>query len=262
MRKFLFFVDIPHGVYYVSYMKTPLFNQLIDYESNTYTYLLADPELKEAILIDTVKEQVARELKLIDELGLKLTYVLDTHVHADHITGAADLREKTGCKTAVGKGANVQCADIILNDGDEISFGSFKIKAIATPGHTDTCMSFYVEGQDGATGMVFTGDCLLIRGCGRTDFQQGSNEKMYHSITNKLFSLPDNTIVFPGHDYQGRTRSSIAEEKAHNPRIKLGTSLSEFSEIMNNLKLAPPKKIQIALPANLVCGSTTNMISA
>ena len=236
--------------------------QLIDYESNTYTYLLADPKSKEAILIDPVKEQVPRELKLLGELGLKLTYVLDTHVHADHITGAADLRETTGCKTAVGQGANVQCVDISLTDGDEIPLGNLTVKAIATPGHTDTCMSFYVAGQDGTTKIVFTGDCLLIRGCGRTDFQQGSNEKMYDSIMNKLYRLPDSTIIFPGHDYQGRTHSTIAEEKAHNPRIKKGTTLAEFTEIMNNLKLAPPKKIQIALPANLVCGSTTNQISA
>lgn len=236
-----------------------LFYQLLDFESNTYTYLLADETSKEAVLIDPVKEQVERDLKLIGELGLKLKYVLDTHVHADHITAAGDLREKTGCKTAVGQGAGVECADQIIQEGDVFTFGKYQLRAISTPGHTDTCMSYYLSASGDNPPMVFTGDCLLIRGCGRTDFQQGSPEKMYHSIKEKLYSLPEETLVYPGHDYQGRTHSTIYEEKKFNPRINEKTTLEEFKETMANLKLAPPKKIQIALPANLVCGSLSHV---
>ncbi|MCS6983538.1 MAG: MBL fold metallo-hydrolase [Leptospiraceae bacterium] len=244
-------------------MKTKfLFYQLLDYESNTYTYLLADGEKGEAVLIDPVKEQVDRDLKLIEELGLKLKYALDTHVHADHITAAGTLRERTQCKTAVGEGANVECADHTIRENDSFCFGDFTLKAISTPGHTDTCMSFYLPAGAHNPSMVFTGDCLLIRGCGRTDFQQGSAEKMYYSIKEKLYRLSDETLVYPGHDYQGRTHSTIYEEKRFNPRIHEKTTLGEFQEIMASLKLAPPKKIQIALPANLVCGSTAHVALA
>lgn len=226
-----------------------IFHQLFEHESSTYTYLLADKESKEAVLIDPVIETVERDLNLIKELGLKLKYVLDTHVHADHVTAAGEIRKRTGAQTAVGKGARVECVDLSLTDGQELQFGSFKIKALETPGHTNSCMSFLVDN------MVFTGDAMLVRGTGRTDFQGGSAEKLFDSITGKLFSLPEETIVYPGHDYRGHSSSSILQEKQHNPRIGGGKTKSEFTQIMKELKLAHPKKIHEALPANMACGA-------
>lgn len=228
---------------------TLFFRQLFDYDTWTYTYLIADPKTKEAALIDTVKEQVQRDLRLLNDLGLHLKFILETHVHADHITGADEIRHATGAKGVVGRHTNVSCADIRLDDGDQIQLGSFQIKALATPGHTNGCMSYLVEDR------IFTGDALLIRGTGRTDFQQGSPETLYESITQKLFSLPDETLVYPAHDYKGLTVSSIGEEKKFNPRVGGEKSKEEFIEIMTNLKLAMPKKIQFAVPANLACGS-------
>ncbi len=225
-----------------------LFRQLFDYDTWTYTYLLADTEAKEAVLIDTVKEKVDRDLALLKELGLKLKYVLDTHVHADHITGAAKLRAATGAKTGISKNSQVTCADLLLDDGQELKFGKFTLRAIATPGHTNTCMSFYAEG------MVFTGDTLFIRDVGRTDFQQGSNERMHDSITNKLFALPDDTKVYPGHDYNGQQMSTIAEEKAFNTKVGGSNTFDSFAAKMKAMKLGPPKKLDIAVPANLRCG--------
>ncbi|MCP5468641.1 MAG: MBL fold metallo-hydrolase [Deltaproteobacteria bacterium] len=225
------------------------FRQLFDYDTWTYSYLIADPETREAALIDPVKEQVSRDLNLIKELNLQLKYIIETHVHADHITGAEDIRQATGAKSIVGFGAHVACADKQVKDGEEIDLGSFKIKALSTPGHTDGCMSYVVSGR------VFTGDALLIRGTGRTDFQQGSPGALYHSIIEKLFPLPDDTLVYPAHDYHGLTVSTIGEEKKYNPRVGGQKSEAEFVEIMANLKLAMPKKIQIAVPANMACGA-------
>ena len=224
------------------------FRQLFEAESSTYTYLLADEKTREAVIIDPVKETLARDLKLIEELALRLVYVLDTHVHADHITSAGELRRVTKATTAVAASAGVSCVDRPLKDGDEISFGSHKLKVISTPGHTDSCLSFWIDDR------VFTGDALLIRGTGRTDFQQGSSSRLYHSLTQKLFTLPDETLVYPAHDYQGRTVSTIGEEKRFNPRVGGGKSEQEFSQIMAELKLANPKKIHEAVPANLGCG--------
>ncbi len=225
-----------------------MLRQLFDYESWTYTYLLADPETKEAALIDTVKEQAERDLLLLKELGLKLKYILETHIHADHVTAAAILRARTGAKIALNSSAGVQIADLQLKDGDELFLGRHQIRCITTPGHTDTCMSYFSEGR------VFTGDTLFIRDAGRTDFQQGSPERMYDSVTRKLFALPDETLVFPGHDYKGQTSSTIAEEKAHNSKFGGGRSLAQFKELMAAMKLGQPKKIHIAVPANLECG--------
>lgn len=226
-----------------------LFRQLFDYETWTYTYLLADRESGEAVLIDTVKEQVPRDLGLLRELGLKLKYVLDTHLHADHVTGAAKLREATGAKTGVAKVAGVAVADLALEDAQQLSFGPFSLRVIATPGHTSTCLSFYTEG------MVFTGDTLFIRDVGRTDFQEGSNERMFDSVTRKLFSLPPETLVYPGHDYKGRQVSTVAEEKAFNSKLGGAGGFAAFKEKMDAMKLAPPKRLHIALPANLKGGA-------
>lgn len=225
-----------------------LFQQLFEPESSTYTYIIADKKSKEAAIIDPVLETVDRDLKLIEEMGLRLMYVLDTHIHADHVTGAGEIRKRTQAKSGVSHEAKVACVDIPLEDGQELLLGDKKIKVIATPGHTDTCLSYAFEG------MVFTGDSLLIRGCGRTDFQQGSSDKLYESVQNKLFRLPDETTIYPAHDYKGLTSSTIGLEKQFNPRLGLGRTKDEFKKIMSDLKLANPKKIQEAVPANLKCG--------
>lgn len=225
--------------------------QLFDQETWTHTYLLWDSNSKEGIIIDPVKEKVERDLKLIKELEVNLKFILETHVHADHITGAGDLREQTGAQVYYGAAAGVQCADGSLGDGDELAFGDFKVKALSTPGHTDGCTSYLVEN------LVFTGDTLFIRGTGRTDFQQGSSEDLYRSVNDKLFSLPDDTVVYPGHDYKGMWFSTIKEEKKFNPRLGAGKTIEEFVKIMDNLNLAHPKKIAEAVPANLKCGLTT-----
>lgn len=227
-------------------MKTLVFRQLFDYETWTYTYLLADSSTREAVYIDTVKEQHERDLQLLGELGLNLKYVLDTHVHADHVTGAGKLRAATGAKTAICKDSGVTCADILLEDGQELTFGAFRLKALATPGHTNTCMCFYVDG------MVFTGDTLFVRDVGRTDFQEGSTEKMFRSITEKIFSLPPETLIYPGHDYRGHHVSTVAEEKTLNPKVKDG--FEAFKARMEAMKLGPPKRLHVAVPANLRCG--------
>lgn len=228
--------------------KDIIFHQLFEAGSSTYTYIIADSKTKEAALIDPVLETVDRDIKLIEELGLKLIYALDTHIHADHITGAGELRKRLGVKSAVSAEAQVSCVDIPLSDGQQLLLGDKIIQVIATPGHTNTCLTFSFEG------MIFTGDALLIRGCGRTDFQQGSSEKLYKSVHEKLFKLPDETIVYPGHDYRGLTSSTIATEKKFNARLKETISLDEFKKIMSELRLANPKKIHEAVPANLACG--------
>lgn len=225
-----------------------IFHQLFEKETSTYTYLLADPKTKEAVLIDPVIETVERDLKLIQELGLKLNYVLDTHIHADHVTAAGEIRKRLGIKTGVSQGAQVDCADVTLKEGTEIKFGSYTIKVLETPGHTNSCISLYCNDR------VFTGDALLIRGNGRTDFQQGSSDRLYDSVHNKLFKLPPETKVYPAHDYNGQTSSTIEMEMKFNPRVGQAKTKAEFIEIMKNLKLDQPKKINEAVPANMACG--------
>ncbi len=226
-----------------------LFRQLFDPQTSTYTYLIADPATKFAILVDPVLEQVERDRKLLKELGLTLKYCVETHIHADHITGTAKLREATDCQGIVPENAQIACADRLIKDKEVLELGSVKIEAIATPGHTDSHMAYLVNGTH-----LLTGDGLLIRGCGRTDFQSGNAETMFDSITQRLFTLPDETLVYPGHDYRGNTVSTIGEEKQWNPRL-VGRNRSEFVQLMANLNLPDPKKIMEAVPANQRCGN-------
>jgi glyoxylase-like metal-dependent hydrolase (beta-lactamase superfamily II) len=223
-----------------------LLRQLFDPESSTYTYLLADEASRTALLIDPVREQLERDLALIDELGLKLEFVVETHVHADHVTSAGLIADRRGAKT-VASPLGAECATVRLSHGEVLRLGSLEIRALATPGHTKDSMSYCVAGH------VFTGDALFIRGTGRTDFQSGDAGALYDSITQVLFALPDDTLVWPGHDYKGRTVSSIGEEKVENPRLA-GKSREQFIELMNELNLPPPRKIQEAVSANLSCG--------
>src|ERR1051326_4268015 len=227
-----------------------IFRQLFDPTSSTYTYLLASRKSKEAVLIDPVFEQVRRDSALIDELGLKLTHTLETHVHADHITGAWLLKQRFGSKIALGADAGADCADVLLKQGEKVRFGEHYVEARATPGHTAGCMSYVLDDES----MAFTGDALLIRGSGRTDFQQGDAHGLYRSVHLQLFTLPDDCLLYPGQDYRGLTVTSVGEEKRFNPRLGGALSENDFAGYMKNLKLAHPKKLDIAVPANLKCG--------
>lgn len=223
-----------------------LLRQLFDKETSTYTYLLADPATGKAALIDPVLDQLERDLKLLDDLELELVYALDTHVHADHVTASGHLRAETGAKVVASE-LGASCADVKVKHGDRLEVGDIVIEVLATPGHTDDSVSYRV-GDD-----VFTGDTMLIRGNGRTDFQNGDPEVLFRSLTEVLFALPDDTVVWPGHDYRGHTSSTIAEEKRLNPRVA-GKSRDDFVTIMNGLGLPTPKYIDVAVPANRTCG--------
>ncbi|MCB9763199.1 MAG: MBL fold metallo-hydrolase [Alphaproteobacteria bacterium] len=227
-----------------------LFRQLFDRETCTYTYLLADPETREAVLIDPVREHFERDRQLLAELGLSLAYTLETHVHADHVTSSGLFRHHLGSRSVVSRRGGAPCADIQVDDGDAIRFGKHALEVRSTPGHTDGCVTYVTDDRS----MAFTGDTLLVRGCGRTDFQQGDAHTLYASVHDKIFSLPDATRLYPGHDYQGRTVTTVAEERAHNPRLGGGRSEAEFVGIMADLKLAQPARIDVAVPANLECG--------
>lgn len=224
-----------------------ILRQLYDHDSSTYTYLLGDPASAQAALIDPVAEQLERDLALVRELGLTLALVLETHVHADHVTAAGALRARTGARTAASR-RGAPCVDVPLDDGGQLTVGALAIEVLATPGHTDDSLCFRVGDN------LFSGDTLLIRGCGRADFQNGDAHALYRSITGRLFALPDETVVWPGHDYNGRTASSIGEEKRHNPRLA-GKSEAEFVAIMDNLRLPPPRKLDLAVTANRACGT-------
>ena len=229
-----------------------LFRQLFDLETSTYTYLLADPEAGEAVLIDPVRDQIERDEGLLTELGLRLKYSLETHIHADHITGGGILRQRLGSKTVTSAAAGIECSDLPVHQGDRIKFGRYELEVRQTPGHTDGCLTYVLHSE----GMAFTGDVLLVRGTGRTDFQQGDAHKMFSSIHSQIFTLPDSYLLYPGHDYKGRTVTSVAEERRFNPRIGAGKSEEDFVDIMAHLALAKPKKIDEAVPANLHCGLT------
>jgi len=229
-----------------------LFRQLFDRDTWTYTYLLADEETGEAVMIDPVAENVDTYITLLEELGLTLKYSFETHIHADHISGSGLLRQKLGAKTVLSKNAGVDCADEYADTGNTYAFGRYAIESRLTPGHTSGCVSFVAH--DGDRTMAFTGDTLFIRGCGRTDFQQGDARTLYDSVHAQIFSLPDDAIIYPGHDYKGNTRSTVAEEKAHNPRLRTTIDQDGFVAIMDALDLAHPRFIHVALPANNTCG--------
>ena len=230
-----------------------IFRQLFEKESSTYTYLLGCAETRECLLIDPVLETVERDLRVVDELGLKLKLCVNTHCHADHITGSGEIKKmRKEVKSVISKRAGAM-ADVLIDEGDVVQVRtSVKLKCLATPGHTDGCVSFVL----GDNTDVFTGDALLIRGCGRTDFQGGSSETLFDGVTGKLFGgLPDTCKVWPAHDYKGRMVSTIGEEKLLNPRLGAGKTKEEFVQIMKDLNLPYPKKIDASLPRNLKCGA-------
>jgi len=233
------FFNILIGVY--------MFKQLLDRESSTFTYLIVDDQTKEAALIDPVDCQMEVYVALLEELSVTLKYALETHVHADHVTASGKLRQRFGIQTAVSQQCGATSADLQLNDGDVLKLGQQSVKVIATPGHTPGSVSYVWQDK------VFTGDALLINGCGRTDFQGGDAGTLYDSITQRLFILPDETLVYPAHDYQGRWVSCIAQEKAINPRLS-GKTREAFIALMQQLNLPKPKMIDIAVPANRKCG--------
>jgi len=224
------------------------FRQLFDPESSTYTYILADAERREAVIVDPVRAHCERDLAVLTEMGAKLVWILETHVHADHVTGARALKLRTGASTAVSAHCGATGFDRLIDEGELIVFGDEVVRALATPGHTPGSTCYLWRDR------LLTGDTLLIGGCGRTDFQRGSAEALFDSITGKLFALPEDTLVYPGHDYRGRRVSTIGEEKASNPRLA-GKTREEFVQIMNTLDLPEPKQIRVAVPANLQGGT-------
>jgi len=227
-----------------------LFRQLFDPQSSTYTYMLADNESRDAILIDPVFEQIRRDAALIAELGLTLRDTLETHVHADHVTAAWMLKQRLGSRIAVGANTGAEGADRYLAHGDRITFGRRHLTVRETPGHTAGCLTYVLDDER----MAFTGDCLLVRGCGRTDFQGGDARAMYRAIHQQLFTLPEDCLLYPGHDYRGITVTTVGEERRFNPRLGGNLSENDFIGYMDNLGLAHPKKIDVAVPANLRCG--------
>lgn len=229
-----------------------IFRQLFEPESSTYTYLFGSENTGEALLLDPVMETVDRDLRTIDELGLKLAYTLDTHIHADHISSACRLRSLTGCKVAYPAQDNLPCADVGVTEGSPLSLGDLTFHPLFTPGHTDTHHCYLLD--RGGQPRIFTGDALLIDGCGRTDFQNGDSAALYRSVRQKIFTLPLDTLVYPAHDYQHRHVSTVAQERERNPRLHDGVSFEEFERIMDNLELPYPEKIDVAVPANRQCG--------
>lgn len=228
-----------------------LVRQLFEPVSSTYTYLLADPVGGVAALVDPVLETLDRDLALLQSLGLVLTHTIETHVHADHLTSARKLRHLTGSRVVMPAADALPCADLGATEGETLRIGTLSLHPLFTPGHTDAHHAYLLE--LGAHAAVFTGDALLIDGCGRTDFQGGDAATLYRSITQKLFTLPDDTLVYPGHDYHSRHVSTIAQERARNPRLA-GKTEDEFVAIMNGLQLPYPRKMQYAVPGNRMCG--------
>ena len=233
-----------------------VFRQLFDPASSTYTYLLGDSG--QAVLIDPVFEHVRRDAALLSELGLNLVATLDTHVHADHVTGAWLLKQRCGSQIVLSQATAASQADRLLRHADTVNFGQRHLKVRATPGHTSGCLTYVLDDQR----MAFTGDCLLIRGCGRTDFQQGSAAQLYQSVQGQILSLPDDCLLYPAHDYRGLTVTSVAEERRFNPRLGGDVNAADFVGYMNNLGLPHPKLMAIAVPANLRCGRPDHLLDA
>ena len=225
--------------------------QLFDYDTCSFTYLLWDKKDKSTIIIDPVLEQTNRDLELIQKLGLNLIYILETHVHADHITGASILREKTGAKICYGSRTGVEGADLLLEDGSKIKFGDSFIDVLHTPGHTVGCTSYYINKY------IFTGDTLFIEGTGRTDFQGGCSSSAFDSIRNKIFTFPKDTIVYPAHNYKGFNSSTIGHERKFNPNVADHVQKEDFMEREKNMNRPYPKRFDIAVPANLKCGKNS-----
>jgi len=225
-----------------------IFRQLYEPISSTYTYLIGCEETGQAVLVDPVINSLQRDLDEVQKLGLTLAYTLDTHIHADHITSALQLKQKVGSKIAAPAMDRLPCTDVGVEEGKPFQVGSLRFKPLHTPGHTDGHFAYIFQDR------VFTGDALLIDGCGRTDFQNGDTDVLYRTVNEKLFTLPDDYLVYPAHDYQHRRVSTIAQEKSRNPRLGQGKSLEEFREIMQNLNLAYPKFIDYAVPGNRQCG--------
>lgn len=233
-----------------------IFEQLFEPVTSTYTYLIACPRAREAILIDPVVEEADRYLDRLAALGLTLRYTAETHIHADHVTAGAALRDRLGSRTVVHADSGADCADLIVRGGDAIQIGDVRIGVREVPGHTDADIAFVIyEGDRPAR--VLTGDALLIGGCGRTDFQSGDAGRLYDNIHAQIFTLPDDTAVFPGHDYKGNTSSTVGQERAHNARLGNNRSRDSFVALMADLKLAYPRFIDRALPANRACGRET-----
>lgn len=230
-----------------------LFRQLFDRQSSTYTYLVASGREREALIIDPVKGQTLIYLSLIEQLELKLVRAIDTHTHADHVTALGDLRDATGCVTLMGEYTKAECVSQHVSEGETIDIDGVRLKVLYTPGHTDDSFSFVLDGRGERRDAVFTGDVLLIRGSGRTDFQNGDPYASYDSIMNKLFTLDEETRVYPAHDYKGFTVSTIWEERRFNPRLA-GKNAEQYAEIMRNLNLPDPRMMDVAVPANLACG--------
>jgi sulfur dioxygenase len=227
-----------------------IFRQLFDPQSSTYTYLLADAATREAVIIDAVFEQARRDIALVEELGLRLKWTLDTHVHADHVTGAWLLKEKLGSRIALSEHSRAEGADRLLKSNDTVEFGRRYVEVRATPGHTSGCVTYVLDDRS----MAFTGDALLIRGCGRTDFQEGDARTLFRSVRSQIFSLPDECLLYPGHDYRGLTSTSVGEEKLYNPRLAEAILEQDFVGYMTHLGLPHPKQMDVAVPANLKCG--------
>ena len=231
-----------------------IFRQLFDPPSSTYTYLLADERSGAAVIIDPVFEQVRRDAALIEELGLRLAYALETHIHADHVTGAWMLKRQTGCRIALSAAGGAEGADRYLVQDDVVAFGDRNLQVRQTPGHTSGCLTYVLDDRS----MAFTGDCLFVRGTGRTDFQEGDPHAMYRSIHQQIFTLPDSCLLYPAHDYRGLTVTSVREERRFNPRLGGEIGEGDFIGYMKNLRLAHPKKLEVAVPANLKCGQPKN----
>ena len=225
-----------------------IFKQLFDIKSSTYTYLIGSANGREALIIDPVEENVAEYIKVLQELNLKLVKVIDTHIHADHVTGASKLKNNTNCATIMGENSPAETVDIKLKDEETIKVDHLEIKALYTPGHTSDSYSFLMNNY------LFSGDTLLINGTGRTDFQNGSSKDAYNSLFKKLLKLPEETILYPGHDYNGKKSSTIGNEKKFNPRLQVD-SVDQYIEIMSNLKLSKPKMIDTNVSRNLMLGS-------